>query len=160
MERVEAADMGRRTEHQVFAKFSVTIYICIMTNINMFLLFSLASSKFTTARAVPPSRSPSTQTAPVSAGGHQPHHQEQGQHHWQNRQPQKTLVVPKREVLKNKYPKKQRKKRKVNKTEPCAGLPRRPAAVVLRVQGGTVTHKARHQDRRVHGLQEVTDCIS
>ena len=151
--------MGRRTEHQVFAlffaKFSVTIYICIMTNINMFLIFSMASSKFTTARARPPSRSPSTQTAPVSAGGCQPHHQEQGQQH-----PRKHLLFQNVKRKKNKDQKKQRKRGKVKKTESCAGLPRRRAVVVLLVQGGTVTHKARHQDRRVHGLQEVTDCIS
>ena len=32
--------------------------------------------------------------------------------------------------------------------------------MVLLVQGGTVTHKVRHQGRRVHGLREVTHCIS
>ena len=84
MERVDVADMGRRTEHQVFALFlqsSLSPSTHIITTINMVLIFSLASSKFTTARARPPSRSPSTQPAPVSAGGRQPHHQEQGQHH-------------------------------------------------------------------------------
>ena len=80
MERVEVADMGRRTEHQVIALF-LQRSLSPSTHIITTIMFSLASSKFTTARAVPPSRSPSTQTAPVSAGGHQPHHQEQGQHH-------------------------------------------------------------------------------